>query len=110
MDRRADSTETERAAWAALDQVIDPELGLPITDLGLVYRVKVGAQTAQVDMTTTTPICPLGVYLAQTAEMKLLEVDGIDHAVINTVHEPLWKPEMMSDHARDVLGISRTTA
>ncbi len=106
MDQRADSSDRERAAWAALDQVIDPELGLPITDLGLVYRVEVGGETVQVDMTTTTPICPLGVYLAQTAEAKLLELEGIDHAVINTVHEPQWKPEMMSDRAREVLGIS----
>jgi metal-sulfur cluster biosynthetic enzyme len=106
MDESGESKDREAAVWAALDQVIDPELGLPITDLGLVYRVELGGETVQVDMTTTTPICPLGVYLTQTAESKLLEIEGINYAVINTVYEPLWKPEMMSDHARQVLGIS----
>lgn len=105
MEGRQPTDEREVAAWDALDHVIDPELGLPITDLGLVYRVEVGGETVQVDMTTTTPICPLGTYLVQMAESKLEKIPGIDFVVINTVHEPPWKPEMMTDHAREVLGI-----
>jgi metal-sulfur cluster biosynthetic enzyme len=97
--------EREAAAWTALGQVIDPELGLPITDLGLIYRVDVVGGTVEVDMTTTTPVCPLTTYLTQMAESNLLAVDGIDHAILNTVHEPRWTPDMMSVHAREVLGI-----
>jgi metal-sulfur cluster biosynthetic enzyme len=95
----------EAAAWTALGEVIDPELGLPITDLGLIYGVEVVGRTVEVDMTTTTPVCPLTTYLTQMAESKLLAVDGIDHAILNTVHEPRWTPDMMSVHARRILGI-----
>jgi metal-sulfur cluster biosynthetic enzyme len=99
-------SDRELAAWEALAQVIDPELGLPITDLGLIYKVEVGGETVQVDMTTTTPVCPLTTYLTQMAETKLREIPGIEYAVINTVHEPPWTPEMMSSHAKQTLGIS----
>ena len=100
------SDEREAAAWDALAQVIDPELGLPVTDLGLIYRVEIDGPTANVDMTTTTPVCPLGSYLSQMAETKLKEIPGIDTATIQIVHAPPWKPEMMSDRARQVLGLT----
>ena len=105
MDTAPISNESENAVLDALAQVIDPELGLPVTDLGLIYRVEIDGVTANVDMTTTTPVCPLGSYLSQMAETKLKEIPGIDSAVIQIVHEPPWKPEMMSDRARKVLGI-----
>lgn len=96
----------EAAAWTALGEVIDPELGLPITDLGLIYGVEVVGGTVEVDMTTTTPVCPLTTYLTQMAESKLLAIDGINDAIINSVREPPWTPDMMSDHARTILGIA----
>jgi len=105
MNTEPGSDEREAAAWDALAEVIDPELGLPVTDLGLIYKIEFDGPTANVDMTTTTPVCPLGSYLSQMAETKLREIPGIDSAVIRIVHEPQWKPEMMSDRARQVLGI-----
>ena len=103
----ATSTEArEQAAWNALSQVIDPELGLPVTDLGLVYRVEIDGSKVTVDMTTTTPVCPLGSFLTQMAESKLMEIDGIDRVSIRMVTEPRWSPEMMSDRARQILRIS----
>ncbi|MEN8235812.1 MAG: hypothetical protein ABFR89_12930 [Actinomycetota bacterium] len=56
-------------------------------------------------MTTTTPVCPLGSYLSQMAETRLTDIPGIDNAVIRIVHVPPWSPEMMSDRARQALGI-----
>ena len=105
MDTVPKTEEREVAAWDALAQVIDPELGLPVTDLGLIYKVEFDGPTVNVDMTTTTPVCPLGSYLSQMAETKLKEIPGVDSAAIQIVHEPPWKPEMMSDRARQVLGI-----
>ncbi len=105
MDTAPNSDEREEAAWGALAEVIDPELGLPVTDLGLIYKVEFDGPMVNVDMTTTTPVCPLGSYLSQMAETKLKEIPGVDNAVIRIVHEPQWKPEMMSDRARQVLGI-----
>ncbi len=101
----APTDDLERAAWRALDQVIDPELGLPVTDLGLVYGVDVDGSSVTVDLTTTTPVCPLGSYLTQMAETKLMEIPGIERASIRLVTEPPWSPEMMSDRARQVLRI-----
>jgi len=100
------SDNREQAAWDALSQVIDPELGLPVTDLGLVYRVAIDGSEVSVDMTTTTPVCPLGSYLTQMAETKLIEIPGIDRVSVRMVTEPRWSPEMMSDRARQVLRIS----
>jgi len=105
MDTVPGTGEREKAAFDALAQVIDPELGLPVTDLGLIYKVEFDGATANVDMTTTTPVCPLGSYLSQMAETKLREIPGVDSVVIQIVHEPPWKPEMMSDRARQVLGL-----
>ena len=96
----------EAAAWNAMSRVIDPELGLPVTDLGLVYRIEIEDSKVSVDMTTTTPVCPLGSYLTQMAEERLMEIPGIDRVSIRMVTEPRWSPEMMSDRARRVLGIS----
>jgi metal-sulfur cluster biosynthetic enzyme len=99
------TADREQAAWDALSQVIDPELGLPVTDLGLVYGVEIEGSSVSVDMTTTTPVCPLGTYLTQMAETKLLEIPGVDRVAVRLVTEPMWSPEMMSDRARQVLRI-----
>lgn len=88
------------AVRRALDEVIDPELGVPITDLGLIYDIRVDGDRARVVMTTTTPICPLGSYIQQEIERKLR-----GHVVeVELVHQPLWSPEMMNDAARRTLG------
>ncbi len=97
--------DLEAAVRDVLSQVIDPELGLPITDLGLIYGVEIDDGTVTVDMTTTTPVCPLGSYLAQEAEARLRALAGVDRAVVRAVHEPPWSPELMSERARTILGI-----
>ena len=87
----------------ALDEVIDPELGVPITDLGLIYDIRVDGDRTRVVMTTTTPICPLGSYIQQEIERKLR-----GHVVeVELVHQPLWSPEMMNAPARTALGWDR---
>jgi len=103
--RPGEGDERTREVWAALDQVVDPELGLPITDLGLVYGVDVGDGAVTVEMTTTTPVCPLGSYLAQVAETTVAGIPWVEQATVRVVDEPPWSPELMSDRARAVLGI-----
>lgn len=86
--------------WAALDGVIDPELGVAITDLGLVYDIAVDGDQVHVVMTTTTPVCPMGEFL----QVQVVEALS-DHTVtVELVHRPLWRPEMMNDRARSQLG------
>ena len=89
----------------ALDTVIDPELGLPVTDLGLVYGIDVADGTVTVHMTTTTPICPLASHLLQVADARLRELPWVEEVLVRSVSEPPWSPERMSDRARAILGM-----
>ncbi|WKZ82355.1 MAG: metal-sulfur cluster assembly factor [Acidimicrobiia bacterium] len=94
----------ETAIRTALGEVIDPELGVPITELGLIYRVEIADGKASVEMTTTTPVCPLGSYLEGEIERRLLAVEGIEEVDVRQVFTPPWSPEMMTDTARRMLG------
>ena len=93
-----------------LSQVIDPELGLNIVDMGLIYEVKVEKtkkgenQKAEVKMTFTTPACPMMNYLLSNVESKLNELKDIDIEV-RVVFEPLWTPERMTKEAKLKLGM-----
>ncbi len=96
-------TPEEKLVWDALEGVIDPELGVPITDLGLVYEVKVDGTRVEVVMTTTTPICPLGSFLQQEVIRSL---PGRE-VTVTLVHRPVWTPSMMNERARKLLGWDR---
>lgn len=91
----------------ALATVIDPELGLPITDLGLVYDVVIEDGTVRVTITTTTPICPLGDYLAEMTRGRLADLPGIDDVEVRLTHDPPWTPDRLSDRARHLLSHHR---
>lgn len=89
----------------ALRAVIDPEVGIDVVSLGLVYEATREGDRARVVMTMTTPACPLGEVIvddARTAVESL--VPGIRHADIELVFEPAWTPERMSPEARAQLG------
>lgn len=91
--------------WEALSEVIDPELGLSITELGLVYEAGLDADgVAHVVFTPTTPVCPLGEYLTRMIEFRLRDVPAVDHVEVELVRQPLWRPDMMTDGARHKLG------
>lgn len=93
-----------QAVWDTLSGVIDPELGIPVTDLGLVYRVQVADGAVTVEMTTTTPVCPLGEYLTGIVESRLLDLPGVERVDVRVVFDPPWTPERMSPAARTLLG------
>jgi metal-sulfur cluster biosynthetic enzyme len=88
----------------ALRSVIDPELGINLVDLGLVYDVAVNDGIAYVTLTTTTPACPIGSYLEDQVRWAVLRLDGILGAEVVVVHEPRWTPALMSEEARRLLG------
>lgn len=89
----------------SLRQVIDPELGINIVDLGLVYRIDIDddGQT-QVFMTLTSPGCPAGPQLKHEVVDSLGSVDGISDVKVQFVFNPPWSPAMMSQEAKDELG------
>lgn len=89
----------------ALREVLDPELMINIVDLGLIYEVSQVDAKVSVDMTLTTPACPVGPQLVQQAKMSLEALDDVDEAEIRLVMTPPWSPERMTEEARDQLGI-----
>lgn len=95
---------TKEDVLDVLKDVVDPEIGLSVVDLGLIYDVKVDGDIVNIKMTLTTPGCPLATMIARDAEMKINNMDGVKEAVIDLVFDPPWSPEMMSDKAKNMLG------
>ena len=88
-----------------LHQVIDPEIGINIVDLGLVYDVVVEGDYVDIKMTMTTPACPLYKYLTEQAEVQLRRgILSLKAVTIELVWEPEWNPMMMSWEAQALLG------
>jgi metal-sulfur cluster biosynthetic enzyme len=91
---------TETAVRDALRQVIDPELGTNIVDLGLVYGIEIDGARVRVVMTMTSPACPLGDYLKDLVDsMVKWRVREVEDVEIVLVWEPRWNPDMMSPEA-----------
>ena len=85
----------------ALRLVVDPEIGVNIVDLGLVYRIEVEGTRARIAMTMTTPTCPLVDYLKELVTSAVRQhVPDVVHVDITIEWEPPWDPDMMSDEAR----------
>jgi metal-sulfur cluster biosynthetic enzyme len=100
------ATQTDEiAAIEALRQVIDPEIGYNIVDLGLVYSVVIADGIAKVKMTLTTPGCPMHDSIADGVKNALLNLEGIADAEVKLVWDPPWHPSMISEAARSALGI-----
>ncbi len=89
----------------ALATVEDPEAGMNIVDLGLIYTVEVGQASVRVEMTMTTPACPVADVLVEEARAAIAAVVPEDTPVeVVLVWEPFWNPSMMSGIARDHFG------
>jgi metal-sulfur cluster biosynthetic enzyme len=101
---------TEEMVRAALQNVVDPEIGLDIVNLGLIYRVDVmeDGRIVDIDMTLTTPACPAGPQIigqARSEVMALADVyKSLEDVKINLVWTPFWNPSLMSEEAREELG------
>ncbi|MDE3133070.1 MAG: metal-sulfur cluster assembly factor [Acidobacteriota bacterium] len=89
-----------------LQHVIDPELGVNIVDLGLVYEVEVDEQAGGVaiELTLTTPGCPLSGFMDDSIRGQLAQLPQVRAIAVELVWEPPWSPEMMSSRARQALG------
>lgn len=89
-----------------LREVIDPELGVDIVSLGLVYGVEVNGRSAAVLATTTTPACPLGSYISAEIERVLLAGGTVDEVFVEITHDPPWTPQLMEESTRRAFGWS----
>ena len=99
------ATMTPEIVKKALRQVKDPELGLNIMDIGLVYDVTVSdAGDVHVKMTLTSPGCPAGPEILQDAKSVIEELEGVHSAAIELVWEPYWTPERMDPRVKSFMG------
>ena len=100
-----DETLLERVV-TGVRGVYDPEIPLNIYDLGLIYRIDITEEgKVAIDMTLTSPMCPVAESLPGEVEMAARGVDGVSDVVIELVWDPPWGPEVMSEAARLELGI-----
>lgn len=98
--------ETQAAVMAALETVIDPELGIDLVNLGLIYNVEVNNEgVCAIEMTLTTMGCPLADVIVTDVRNAVLKVDGISDVMIEFVWYPAWGPERMSRYAKIALGM-----
>lgn len=98
----------EEQVLTALRQVIDPELGLNVVDLGLVYSIEAQDGHVQVALTMTTPACPLSNLLLEMAEAAIWQqLPDVKSVKINLVWDPPWHPGLMSAQAKSELGWER---
>jgi metal-sulfur cluster biosynthetic enzyme len=99
------SAISEEALLDALRAVDDPEAGMNIVELGLVYGVDATPPRAHVRMTMTSPACPLGDYLSDSVKNALsARFPELKEVEVELVWEPPWTPEKMSEEARNFFG------
>ncbi|KAA1295635.1 MAG: DUF59 domain-containing protein [SAR202 cluster bacterium] len=99
------ATISEDEILEALRDVYDPEIPVNIVDLGLVYGVSISEQDVEVTMTLTFAGCGMGPYIAQQAEWRLAEIDGIEDINVDLVFDPPWNPEMITEEGKRLLGL-----
>jgi len=96
---------TEEIVLEQIKQVIDPDLGLNIVDMGLIYGVDINDDIVDITMTLTSPGCPAAPQLLNGSQTVVQQLDGVEEVNVNVVWTPPWDPEMMSEEAKDELGI-----
>jgi metal-sulfur cluster biosynthetic enzyme len=100
----ADPVRLKEEVLEALRNVHDPELGINIVDLGLVYGVELDGDTVHITYTLTTMGCPIGPMIEAEMRQFLSGVEGVSNVEAEMVLRPPWTPEKMSDEAKAALG------
>lgn len=94
---------TQETVREALGLILDPEYGIPITDLGLVYDILIEKGEVTVALTLTTPACPAGQVILDAARHAVAALPGVTASQVHLVWEPPWTPDFLSEAARERL-------
>jgi FeS assembly SUF system protein len=101
-----EADELKTRVIEAVSQVYDPEIPVNIYELGLIYRLDVARDgSVEVDMTLTSPACPVAGSLPGEVETRVREVEGVNDVHVELVWDPPWTPEKMTEAARLELGM-----
>lgn len=96
---------SEESVYEAIKEIIDPEIGINIVDMGLIYEVDIDDTTVDITMTLTSPGCPAGGQIVNGTQHVTQQMEGVEEVNVNVVWTPRWTPELMSEEAKDELGI-----
>jgi metal-sulfur cluster biosynthetic enzyme len=99
------ATLTQDTVLEALKDVYDPEIPVNVVDLGLVYNCSVDDGDVSVTMTLTFAGCGMGPYIAQQAEWRIAEMEGVEDVEVEMVYEPPWSPDMITEEGKSQLGL-----
>ncbi len=90
-----------------LKGIFDPEIPVNIYDLGLIYAIQIDEenQSVKIQMTLTTPNCPVAETFPQTVQDEILKIPGVTHVSIDLVWDPPWTKESMSEVAKFQLNL-----
>jgi len=103
--KKVKSPITEEKVYETLSDIYDPEIPVDIVNLGLVYGVEIQNDVVNVNMTMTSPGCPAATQIVTEAKLLLEDLPEVSGANIEIVWDPPWEPSMMSDDAKESLGI-----
>lgn len=96
--------ELENKIVTVLKSIYDPEIPVDIYELGLIYEVQIEGDAVYIDMTLTSPNCPVAETLPKEVEEKVCSIEGVNSAKVNIVFDPPWDKDMMSEEAKLELG------
>ena len=99
------STLTKEDVLEALHDVFDPEIPVNVVDLGLIYGVEVDDGNVDVTMTLTFAGCGMGPYIAQQAECRIAEMEGVEDVNVEMVFDPPWTPDQITEDGKKLLGL-----
>lgn len=98
---------TEAAIHTALGEVYDPEFGISVEDMGLIYEVRISGDHVTVIMTLTSMYCPASQMLVEGVRTAVAALPHVGEVVVDLVWEPVWTPEFLTPQARQHLGFDR---
>jgi len=96
---------TEKEVRAALKTVKDPELGLDLVVLGLVYDIDIEDERVHATISLTSPMCPVAGQIVDSARQAIADLEGVGDADVTLTFDPPWTPERMSPLIRSSLGL-----
>ncbi len=96
---------TKEEILESLKEVSDPEIGMDIVNLGLVYNIDINGDRVYIKMTMTAPTCPVTPWILSEAQRIVENLNGVEAADVELVWDPPWNPSLMSDEAKEALNM-----